>query len=70
MSYSTKNTNKISQQKIRKIIKSEGKVAVSDYVTRETKETLVSIKSDFGYNRLGDSIDFLAKYYLDTSNGD
>ena len=63
MNNAVKKINKNSQQKIRNILKKEGKVSISDFVTKNTKNTLVSIKQDLGYKRLGDSIDFLAEFY-------
>ena len=58
-------SNKSSQEKVRNIMKKEGKISISDFITERSRDTLNNIKIKNDYRRLGDSIDFLVKYYLE-----
>ena len=55
--------NKISQEKLRTALKNAGKVPISDYVLKDTKEKLNKIKNEKGYRRIGDAIDEALKYF-------
>ncbi len=48
-----------SQKRLREIMKGQGKVSISDYVLRETRDVLRKIQKEKGYSRVGDAIDFL-----------
>ena len=54
---------KKSQQKKRQKLRDEGLLPLSDYVLENTKKIIMEVKEERGFDRIGDSIDYIVDVF-------